>query len=229
MSTRQSPADRISTYRSDDVDVTYHVGRCLHAQACIRGLPAVFNPDARPWVKPDAAPADEVAEVVQRCPSGALHVHRHDGGTAEPVPDANTVSVQPDGPLYLRGRLTLAAPDGTVLLEDTRIALCRCGASNYKPFCDGTHRKSGFQDTSAMGTTGLKPDPDADATLTIVPATDGPLLLRGRVTLQTSDGKTLSVGKAALCRCGASNNKPFCDGTHRTIGFKSAEATTTGT
>jgi len=53
------------------------------------------------------------------------------------------VDVRENGPNFLRGDLTVSAPGGTV--RDTRVALCRCGASSNKPYCDGTHRQIGFQ------------------------------------------------------------------------------------
>lgn len=56
----------------------------------------------------------------------------------------------------------------------------------------------------------------------IVACTDGPLLVRGSVQLQTSSGEPIVQGRrtVALCRCGASTIKPFCDGSHKAIGFK---------
>jgi CDGSH-type Zn-finger protein len=51
---------------------------------------------------------------------------------------------RPNGPLFVRGRLRIVGDDGEVIREDTRVALCRCGGSSNKPFCDGTHRRNGF-------------------------------------------------------------------------------------
>jgi hypothetical protein len=111
----------------------------------VRGLPAVFDPDRRPWIDPNAASAEEIVAVVQRCPTGALHFTRKDGGAAESEPEENTIMLVPDGPLYLRGNIEIQHPDGMVLLHDTRVALCRCGASKAKPFCDGSHTQISFQ------------------------------------------------------------------------------------
>ncbi|MEV0564529.1 CDGSH iron-sulfur domain-containing protein [Dactylosporangium sp. NPDC050588] len=57
---------------------------------------------------------------------------------------------------------------------------------------------------------------------------DGPLLVRGEFTLLTQDGEVVDPGRAtvALCRCGRSAIKPFCDGTHKVIGFQAASAPT---
>jgi CDGSH-type Zn-finger protein len=56
----------------------------------------------------------------------------------------------------------------------------------------------------------------------VTPYPDGPLLLRGDFTLLTPDGAVIEPGRAtvALCRCGRSAIKPFCDGTHKAIGFR---------
>ena len=61
-------------YTGPDITVYYDATICQHAAECVRGLPEVFNTQRRPWITPDAAPAATVAEVVGRCPSGALQV-----------------------------------------------------------------------------------------------------------------------------------------------------------
>jgi uncharacterized Fe-S cluster protein YjdI len=60
-------------YTAPGVTVYYERGRCLHFAECVRGLPQVFDGHKRPWIQPENASAEEVAEVVRRCPSGALH------------------------------------------------------------------------------------------------------------------------------------------------------------
>jgi CDGSH-type Zn-finger protein len=81
------------------------------------------------------------------CPTGALHFERLDGGEQEPEPDETTVKVQVNGPLYLRGKVRIVGPGGHVIREDTRVALCRCGHSKNKPFCDGSHFRVRFDTT----------------------------------------------------------------------------------
>jgi len=137
---------KVHEYEGQSVVVTYDAKRCIHAAECVHGLPGVFDPKARPWVAPDAAGADELAEVVARCPTGALHLTRRDGGGAEAAPGENTITVEADGPLYAAGDLEVVDAEGSVLLTDTRIALCRCGASKNKPFCDGSHWDNDFRD-----------------------------------------------------------------------------------
>ncbi len=64
------------------------------------------------------------------------------------MPNRESVTITPyrDGPLLVRGPIQLVAPDGTPIACDRDpIALCRCGKSNLKPFCDGTHKLIGFK------------------------------------------------------------------------------------
>ena len=76
-------ASTLKRYTSEAVDVTFDGARCIHAAECVRGLPAVFDTQKRPWIDPTQAGADAIVEVVLRCPSGALHFERKDGGAAE--------------------------------------------------------------------------------------------------------------------------------------------------
>ena len=168
-----------------------------------------------------------------------------------------------------------------------RYALCRCGDSARKPFCDGTHTKAGFAaaDTatgtydaraSELGGTGITVRDDrsicvhagfcgtrvtnvwklvpetAESTLraqviamvekcpsgalsyrfegedvepllpqAIAVTDDGPLWVTGGIPVTMSDGTPLEVrNRVTLCRCGASSNKPLCDGSHKEAGFR---------
>ena len=132
-------------YTAEAITVTFNPRLCIHAAECVRGLPAVFNRERRPWVQPDAAPPDAIAAVVLRCPTGALHFVRHDGGAPEPIPTETTILPRRNGPLFVRGPVAIRNAAGEVVRQDTRVALCRCGQSGNKPFCDGTHRQVGFE------------------------------------------------------------------------------------
>lgn len=180
-------------------------------------LPRVFAPGRRPWVDVTQAEADAVARVVTRCPTGALHYIRTDGGATELPPATNTVHVTRGGPLNVHGDLEIFDESGVRRLSDTRVALCRCGRSENPPFCDGAH-EIGFRDTGQLPaevpTRGAELN---DAKLRIRPEPGGPLRLTGPVTFLSADrGTTLACNEAALCRCGRSGNRPFCDGTHKT-------------
>ena len=132
------------TYVGEAIEVHWEPRLCIHAKNCVRSLPNVFRADERPWVVADGADADSVAAAVESCPTGALHYHRLDGGPDEEADQETTVEPRPNGPLFVRGRLRVLSADGDVIREDTRAALCRCGASANKPFCDGSHRRIGF-------------------------------------------------------------------------------------
>jgi uncharacterized Fe-S cluster protein YjdI len=136
---------RIQDYRSDDIEVTFDPNICIHAARCLMLLPEVFDVSRRKWVTPESASADDVARTIERCPSGALRYHRLDGAPDE-VPDAEpSVRTQRDGPLMARGDITIHNATGAVLALGPRFALCRCGNSQNKPFCDNTHRAIAFR------------------------------------------------------------------------------------
>jgi CDGSH-type Zn-finger protein/uncharacterized Fe-S cluster protein YjdI len=132
-------------YANDQIVVTWEPAYCIHTADCLNGLPAVFDPWRHPWIAVDEASADEIADVVLRCPTGALHFQRLDGGDQEPEPSDPTVQLRPNGPLFVRGKIRIEDASGHLIREDTRVALCRCGGSENKPFCDGTHRSIGFR------------------------------------------------------------------------------------
>jgi uncharacterized Fe-S cluster protein YjdI len=127
-------------YENEDIRVAWDATRCIHAAACLRALPEVFDVEARPWIDLSGAPAPRIAEVVRMCPTGALR-YAGRGVLADEEPDVPTiVELRPGGPLYVRGRIRLTGPSGKVITEESRVALCRCGGSRNKPFCDNTHR-----------------------------------------------------------------------------------------
>lgn len=133
-------------YVGDGIVVGWEPDRCIHARECVRGLPAVFDPQRRPWIDTAGVAGPELAEVIRRCPSGALTYEPTDASVEPEAHDGVEVRVVPGGPLVVRGEVRLTAPDGTELTTATRATLCRCGGSANKPFCDGAHRTNGFTD-----------------------------------------------------------------------------------
>jgi len=131
-------------YEGDGIVVRFDSLRCIHAAECVKGLGRVFNPRQRPWIDAGAASADEIAEVVARCPTGALQFERTDGGEREATPETTTVRIVADGPLYVTGRIEVVDQEGRPLSVEHRVALCRCGASENKPFCDNSHKRIEF-------------------------------------------------------------------------------------
>jgi uncharacterized Fe-S cluster protein YjdI len=130
-------------YSSDEIVVEWEPRLCFHSQNCIRSLPQVFDETRRPWVKVGAATADEVEAAVALCPSGALRTRRPDGRVSKDVGPLE-ICASAGGPLLVSGGVRILDADGEVLFEGERAALCRCGGSGNKPFCDGTHKTNGF-------------------------------------------------------------------------------------
>ena len=131
----------------------------------------------------------------------------------------NQIMVRPDGPLIARGNVEILDAQGQVLFSGDDVALCRCGASGNKPFCDGTHKALGFTDKAEFSD--QKAEPFAGTgKLVIQCRTNAMLLAKGPMQIHSRDGSsTTTRNKAALCRCGASEKKPFCDARHKQCGF----------
>ena len=196
--TYSSPEMREPTlsYPGTDIEVLFTVNRCTHVGACLRGAPAVFDLSRKVWVKPEEASADRIAEVIERCPTGALHYVRKDDGNIE-----------------------LYDYDGTLLLKDTRLALCRCGASKTIPLCDGSHALVSFKDSGPLQQ-GKVAEIRTGEVLKITLEKDGPLALSGPVEIKNEKDEILYRGdKSRLCRCGRSQHMVFCDGSHNNADF----------
>jgi len=131
-------------YRGQDIEVSFDLDICVHIGECLRGQRQVFQLHRRPWILPDLAAADEVADVIQRCPSGALLYRRLDDGPQEEPAATTTVTPIRDGPLLVTGAIEVRRDDGTVETLP-RATLCRCGQSQHKPFCDNQHLATGFR------------------------------------------------------------------------------------
>jgi len=208
-------------YAGERANVSWHGRYCIHIGECGRATGDLFVGGRKPWCEPDLASDDDVQDVVLRCPTGALSVSYADGSREEQADDDNTVHVAYNGPLFIRGNLDIEGAPEQVPGLKFRAALCRCGKSKNKPFCDNSHIDDGFVDYGAVGEKGDESALSGGA-LQIKSVPDGPLLLRGNIRIIGSAGRQSWQGdKVALCRCGGSNNKPFCDGQHKKIGFKS--------
>lgn len=215
---------RIHVYKGTTITVTWDAAMCIHAAECVRGLPKVFDTSRKPWVDANAASATAIMGVIERCPSGALKYQFGNGAKSERPAKTNTITVTTDGPLHVRGELEIVrGSDSSVVAKDTRAALCRCGQSANKPFCDRSHAKTGFSELGVVtGPADAKPaaEPAGGSGLRITLRPNGPLRLDGEMQIFDGGGRLAWQGpETALCRCGASKNKPFCDGSHREAGF----------
>jgi uncharacterized Fe-S cluster protein YjdI len=131
-------------YATDEIVVEWEPRLCFHSHNCVRALPQVFDDSRRPWVEVDAATADQIEAAVSGCPSGALRTRRLDAPAAKRQQPLE-VRASAAGPLLVTGGVRIVDADGTVLYEGERAALCRCGGSANKPFCDGSHKTNGFR------------------------------------------------------------------------------------
>lgn len=201
-----------------DLTLLYEGKRCIHARFCVTYGPRVFVANVPgPWIHPDAMPVDAVVEIAHACPSGAIRYRRKDGRADEAAPPVNLLSTREAGPYAVRADIVL---DGQPL--GYRATLCRCGASKNKPFCDQSHKAIGFDATGEppSGKTDMLEQRDGE--LAIDPERDGPYKVRGNLEITSGTGRVVArVQSARLCRCGHSNNKPFCDNSHARVGFKS--------
>ena len=201
-----------------DLTLIYEGKKCIHARFCVTGAPKVFLANVKgPWISPDAIEVDRLVEIAHACPSAAIRYTRKDGKHDETAPQVNLVAVREGGPYAVRGDIRLnGEPSGF------RATLCRCGASKNKPFCDGSHHEVGFAASGEPATGKADMLEVRDGPLAIDPQVDGPLQVRGNLEITSGTGRVVArVTQARLCRCGHSGNKPFCDGSHARVGFKS--------
>lgn len=207
---------RKESVRGRDVTIHFEAGKCIHSRHCVLDRPDVFVPNvAGEWIHPDNATPDEVAALAANCPSGAITYERHDGGPDERPPRVNTVRVRENGPLGFHADMKIG--DAAAM----RATLCRCGASAHKPYCDGSHGRIGFIASGEPATVESAPLVNRDGPLEIAPQANGPLKVSGSLEIVSGTGRTIKrTTEVYLCRCGASGNKPFCDGSHRKAGFR---------
>ena len=214
----QAIADGVETVQGQALTLMFEARRCIHARHCVTGAPTVFLANVQgPWIHPDTLDTERLVGIAQDCPSGAIRYRRKDGGLEEAPPPVNLAAVREAGPYALRGRLRIDGVDAGF-----RATLCRCGASQNKPYCDGSHHGAGFAATGEPPSGDTAMLPQRDGVLAIDPQPDGPLQVRGNLEITSGTGRVVArVTAARLCRCGASGSKPFCDGSHARVGFRS--------
>jgi CDGSH-type Zn-finger protein len=133
-----------------------------------------------------------------------------------------TIEPRLDGPLIVTGVTQCVNSRGEALAVTDPFYLCRCGGSANKPFCDGTHKKIGFKSARETPPPSAAPSPAPQRAAATVPGVqikkDGSYLVTGVPDLKC-DIAPSDPAQYALCRCGASKTKPYCDGSHRAAGF----------
>ncbi len=137
--------EKIIRYSNDELTVVWRPDLCIHSKHCWKELSDVFKPSERPWVNMQAASSEKIAEQVDKCPSGALTYSKKG---EQPTPAKSDlysiVEVTPNGPLLVHGNITIKDASGNQTAREKITALCRCGHSGNKPYCDGMHVKKGF-------------------------------------------------------------------------------------
>lgn len=130
-------------YSNDEIKVYWDPKKCIHSAECVKCLPGVFDPDKSPWINIEGASTEEITKAIDRCPSGALSYERR-GEAQKRIGEevAAQIRVMKDGPLLVKGDCVLIDEDGTVLAKKGPFALCRCGRSRNRPYCDGSHKKA---------------------------------------------------------------------------------------
>lgn len=135
----------VKSYSNEELTVVWKPKLCIHAEACVKALPKVYNPDEKPWIKVENATTDELKAQIGQCPSGALSYYMNGEDTQEAEALATEVEVMENGPLLIYGTLKVTRKDGSEEIKNKTTAFCRCGHSSNKPYCDGTHVKMGFK------------------------------------------------------------------------------------
>jgi len=207
----------IETHETDDGTLYFDGKRCIHSRNCVLNRPDVFVPNVEGgWIHPERASKDELHGLAENCPSGAIQFVEHNKAPSKPL--VNTLHIREDGPCALKAEIQINGE------AETRLTLCRCGASKNKPYCDGSHTEAGFKATGEPPVQPSEALAQRDGPVTVSAIKDGPLMVEGNLEICAGTGHTINrTQQTFLCRCGASKNKPYCDGSHLQAGFTSDE------
>ena len=131
-------------YSNDEIIVKWDARKCIHSEVCVKNMPEVFIPANKPWINVAGAETKRLIETIDKCPSGALS-YELKNKTRQPesgqIPELIFLK---NGPVKVKGKVRLIDSEGNETIKENTFSLCRCGGSQNKPFCDGTHNKNGF-------------------------------------------------------------------------------------
>jgi uncharacterized Fe-S cluster protein YjdI len=148
----QEEQSKSKHYTNGEITIVWKPEACIHSTICWRrttGLPQVFNPKERPWIKMEGIDSTQIAEQVGKCPSGALSFFYNNPSEMSIESQVETrVEILPSGPLLVYGNIVVKDKSGAETRKSKVTAFCRCGMSANKPYCDGSHIKTGFNDES---------------------------------------------------------------------------------
>jgi len=126
-------------FSNGEITIVFQPRKCYHSERCIKGLPEVFNVENTPWIDVSGAASDKIVSQVKKCPSGALTYYLNSEVEGDKV--CATVEVLEDGPYLVKGCIKMEDLQGKVSIKKGPFALCRCGKSGNKPYCDSSHRE----------------------------------------------------------------------------------------
>ena len=148
VASREQYLDQAEVFEGPVLDLTDAQALCASGRFC--------DPDGSIWSLIERTEDPGVREMVKRmagnCPAGRLVVWDKSSRQPQEPELEPSIGVVEDpaagvsGPLWVRGRIAIQSADGQTYEVRNRVTLCRCGASNNKPFCDGSHGSAGFQD-----------------------------------------------------------------------------------
>lgn len=129
------------SYTNGEITVYWQPKLCIHAGECFTQLPNVFKPQHRPWVDLSAASTEEIISTVNACPTDALtYKYNRDLKGYENKKEAPVkISYSENGPYIIKGDIELIDSHGNLKETKKTTALCSCGKSKRKPYCDGSH------------------------------------------------------------------------------------------
>ena len=142
---RRNTADRREVFQGEGITIYDDRSICAHIGNCADNLAKVFKLRQEPWIAPTAEATEAIARVIATCPSGALSFALSGSDATVEEGHAPGVTASTNGPYFVGGSVPVTSPDGTPYEVRARFALCHCGGSGNKPFCDGTHWSNGFK------------------------------------------------------------------------------------
>ncbi len=136
-------------YTNGEITILWQPALCIHCGVCVQGLPEVFHPQELPWITMERSTTDKIKDQVDQCPDGALtytYVEEDKSQEMSKSDDSKaSVKVVTNGPFIVQGEFDIEQDGKTTHESGPTTALCRCGASANKPYCDGAHKKVGFE------------------------------------------------------------------------------------
>jgi CDGSH-type Zn-finger protein/uncharacterized Fe-S cluster protein YjdI len=134
-------------YTNGEITVVWKPRLCIHAAICFTELPKVFIPYERPWIKMENATTEDIMDTVAKCPTQAIsyywnHKNQQDQQTEK---EKTEVVIIKNGPFLVKGSFKILDIDGNEIVTNIPASLCRCGQTQKKPFCDGSHIQNNFK------------------------------------------------------------------------------------